>query len=252
MPGRKSFAVTSRDSTSFLTLAGGNRRSWRDRLAVAAFLPATVPFLARSLRGGSKAAKRLLLDRLGLPDDALPHLGSWKADTGLLHRLVDIVERDRPQTVVELGIGASSLILSRALKRHGGGRLVGLDQHEDFVAATRAWLAEHGVEADLRHAPLEDSRPYGWPGAFYRLDDIPESIDLAVIDGPPWTLHPLTRGAAERLFDRVSVGGTVILDDGARPGERLIRRRWARDWPDFDWRLEGGGTKGTVVGMRTA
>ena len=127
--------------------------------------------------------------------------------------------------MVELGIGASSLVLARALERHGGGRLVGLDQNAGFVDATRIWLAEHGAEADLRHAPLEDSRPHGWPGAFYRLEGLPERIDLLVIDGPPWTLHPLTRGSAERLFDRVPVGGTVVLDDGARPGERLIRRR---------------------------
>lgn len=243
--------MTSREPTPFLSLASDHRRSWRDRLAFAAFLPATVPFLARSLRGGSKASKRLLLDRLGLPDDALPHLGSWKADAGLLHRLVDLVERDRPATVVELGIGASSLVLARALERHGGGRLTGLDQNAAFVAATRAWLAEHGAEADLRHVPLVPSRPR-WPGVFYTLDGMPERIELLVIDGPPWTLHPLTRGAADGLFDRVPVGGTVVLDDGARPGERLIRRRWAREWPGFEWRLEGGGTKGTVVGVRAS
>ena len=242
--------MTSRHPTPLLTDHGGYRHRWTDRLAFAAFLPITLPFLARSLRGGSAASKRLLLDRIGLPDNALPHLGSWKADAGLLHRLVDIVERDRPAAVVELGIGASSLVLARALERHGGGQLTGLDQNEAFVDATRAWLADHGVATDLRHAPLEDSRPHGWPGAFYRLDGLPERIDLLVIDGPPWTLHPLTRGAAERLFDRVPVGGTVVLDDGARPGERLIRRRWARNWPGFDWRLEGGGTKGTVVGAR--
>ena len=244
--------MTSREVTSYLTDHGAYRLSFSDRFAFAAFLPATLPFLARSLSGGSAASKRRLLDRLGLPDGALPHLGSWKADTGLLQRLVDIVERDRPSQVVELGIGASSLVLARALERHGGGRLVGLDQNAGFVDATRIWLAEHGAVADLRHAPLEDSRPHGWPGAFYRLEGLPERIDLLVIDGPPWTLHPLTRGSAERLFDRVPVGGTVVLDDGARPGERLIRRRWARDWPGFDWRLEGGGTKGTVVGVRRA
>lgn len=241
--------MTSRDTTPFLTNHAAYTPNWRDRLAFAAFLPVTLPFLARSLRGGSAASKRLLLDRLGLPDDALPHLGSWKADAGLLHRLVDLVERDWPATVVELGIGASSLVLARALERHGGGRLTGLDQNAGFVAATRVWLAEHGAEADLRHAALVPSRP-DWPGAFYRLDGLPERIDLLVIDGPPWTLHPLTRGAAERLFDRVPLGGTVVLDDGARPGEQLIRRRWARDWPGFDWRLEGGGTKGTVMGVR--
>ena len=41
---------------------------------------------------------RDLLDRLGLPHDALPHLGSWKADTWFLWRIVEAIEtlhRDR-------------------------------------------------------------------------------------------------------------------------------------------------------------
>ena len=52
------------------------------------------PWLLRSLYGGTQAQKTALLARLGLQADALPHLGSWKADTYLLHRIVDIVETD--------------------------------------------------------------------------------------------------------------------------------------------------------------
>src|SRR3546814_7200866 len=36
------------------------------------------PWLLASLSGGRKADKRALLDELGLPHDALPHLGSWR------------------------------------------------------------------------------------------------------------------------------------------------------------------------------
>lgn len=71
-----------------------------------------------------------------LADDALPHLGSWKADTGLLHRIVDAIEELRPRVVVELGSGASSLVCARALELNGGGRLVSYDQHAPFVEAT--------------------------------------------------------------------------------------------------------------------
>jgi hypothetical protein len=41
-----------------------------------------------------------------------------------------------------------------------------------------------------------------------------------------------------------------MLDDAARPGERIVARRWRREWPDFDWKLLKGGTKGTLVGRR--
>jgi hypothetical protein len=71
-----------------------------------------------------------------------------------------------------------------------------------------------------------------------------------VIDGPPWTIHPYVRGAAESLFDRIAPGGVVMLDDGARPGERVVAARWRRRWPNFDFRLENSGTKGTLIGVR--
>ena len=45
-------------------------------------------------------------------------------------------------------------------------------------------------------------------------------------------------------------GGTVLLDDAARPGERYVARRWKKAWPDFDFRYEGAGTKGLLVGTR--
>ncbi len=61
------------------------------------------PWLLVSLYGGRKRAKRALLERLSLPQDALPNLGSWKADTGLLHLIVDTILERRPRNVVELG-----------------------------------------------------------------------------------------------------------------------------------------------------
>src|SRR3546814_1390230 len=79
-------------------------------------------WLLRSLSGGRRSDKMALLDRLQLPHDALPHLGSWKADTALLELIVDGIEELRPANVVELGSGASSLVIARALQAFGGDR----------------------------------------------------------------------------------------------------------------------------------
>lgn len=242
--------MTSRETTGLLTrTAPGARRSASDWAWVLGMGAVQWPWLLRSLRGGSKAAKRALLARLGLPGDALPNLGSWKADTGLLTLIVDHIEAHRPRQVVEFGSGATSLVIAQALARHGGGRLLSFDQHPDFVAATADWLRSHGLHADMRHAALGPPAP-GWPGSWYQPDALPDSIDLLVIDGPPWTLHPLTRGSADSLFARITPGGTVILDDAARPGERLVARAWRRKWPQFTFRLVHAGTKGTLIGVR--
>lgn len=247
--------MTSREITPFLPLAddacwpADARRSASDVIHVIYFAVLGWPWLGRSLSGGSREAKRALLERLDLAPDALPHLGSWKADTGFLHHIVDHIEARRPETVVELGAGASSLVVARALQRIGSGRLISCDQHAGFVESTRQWLRDNGVEADLRTAPLVPA-PGGWPGIWYDHGTLPAQIDLLLVDGPPWSIHPYVRGAAESLFDRIPVGGTVMLDDAARPGERVVARKWKRLWPNFRFELLHVGTKGTLVGTR--
>jgi predicted O-methyltransferase YrrM len=246
--------MTTKYATGLLPRAqdsASEGRTLGDRLHVLAFGAIGWPWLLKSLSGGRRRDKRRLLERLGLPGDALPNLGSWKADTALLHRIVDTIEALRPETVVELGAGASSLVTAKALALNGGGRLISFDQHGEFVDATRTWLAEHNLTADMRTAELVPA-PGGWPGLWYDVHHLPERIDLLIIDGPPWAIHPYVRGAAETLFDRLPVGGTVVLDDAARPGERIVARRWRKRWPGFRFELDTRGTKGTLVGVREA
>lgn len=247
--------MTTREATSLLPrvgdtpVIGSQGRSAADWAAILAFGAITWPWLLRGLHGGPAETREALLRRLDLPADALPHLGSWKADAGLLSLIADHVLATRPELVVEFGTGASTLVIARALQKAGGGRLISFEQHPDFVDATRRWLADHRLDADLRAVPLRPS-PEGWPGLWYDHGRLPRDIDMMLVDGPPWTIHPLTRGAAASLFDNVAPGGTVFLDDAARPGERLIARRWRKARPDFEFRMWKGGTKGTLIGTR--
>ena len=246
--------MTSREATSYLPRLAdaGEGAEWRrspsDWMALLAIGAIQWPWLLRSLWGGRRRDKRALLDRLGLPAEALPKLGSWKADVGFLTRIVDHIEQYRPAHVVELGAGASTLVTARALQLHGGGTLTSFDQHHAFVEAVSDWLTEHKLTANLHHAPLVSaSEP--WPALWYDLSKLPDTIDMLLIDGPPWTLHPFVRGSAERLFDRITPGGTIMLDDAARPGERLVAARWKSRWPEFDWQLLSS-IKGTLIGIK--
>ena len=240
--------MTSHEKTTLLSIDDSvPSRPLAEKLLTILWGAIQWPWLLRSLWGGQKADKTALLNRLGLADDALPHLGSWKADTRFLTHIVDAIERLRPATVVELGCGASSLVIAKALSMFGGGRLISYDQHQEFVVATAHWLASQGVSADLRHAPL-GLPPGDWPGLWYQLSDLPTDIGLLVIDGPPWALHPLVRGAAESLFPRLADDAMILLDDAGRPGERLVARRWQKRWPQIDFAYDRSGAKGTLIG----
>lgn len=249
--------MTTRETTSLLGRADRSsallRRSMKDRALLAAFYVLNAPFLAKSLYGGSAKAKAALLARLDLPADALPHTGSWKADVGLLSFIADHIRTHQPRVVVEFGAGASTLIIARALRQTGlaDATFISIEQHEDFCAETGAWLREFGLPSDIRPSPLAPS-PGGWPGLWYSHGELPDGIDLMLIDGPHWAIHPYTRGAAATLFDKVAIGGTVLLDDAARPGERVVARRWRRQWPGFVWQLHHPGSKGTLVGRRVS
>lgn len=247
--------MTSQASTPFLSrtddVGASAPRSARDLGLLAAFAVLNAPYLLMGLYGGSRSAKLDLLDRLNLPEHALPYTGGWKADVGLLTCLADHIGREKPSTVVECGAGASTLIIARALEMAGvrNSTFISFEQHRDFCDRTADWLDEFGARSDIRHAPLKPA-PEPWPGLWYDHGPLPEEIDLLVIDGPQWTIHPFTRGAAETMFGRLRKGGAVILDDAARPGERLITRKWRRRWPDFEFTLHHFGSKGTLIGRR--
>lgn len=249
--------MTSRESTGWLGRSDDGaprlRRTWRERALLGAFYILNGPFLAKSLYGGSAKAKHALLERLGLPLDALPHTGSWKADVGLLTFLADHILAHRPRVVVEFSAGASTLIIAKALEHAGveAPVFISFEQHGDFVRKTSEWLREFGLQSDIRVAPLKPS-PGDWPGLWYDHGPLPDGIELMLIDGPHWAIHPFTRGAAATTFGTIAPGGTVMLDDAARPGERIVTRRWRRQWPDFSFKLHHPGSKGTLVGTREA
>lgn len=242
--------MTTRDTTALMPLNDLDLNlSLGDRAMVIAYGAIQWPWLLRSLDGGRKKDKVKLLEYLQLPADALPNLGSWKADTNFLWHIVSAIEEMRPSQVVELGCGASTFVAARALQLFGGGSIVSFDQHHEFASMTQKWVSENGMLVDIRHAPL-GTPPAGWLGHWYQLTDVPTDIDLLIVDGPPWAIHPHVRGAAASLFPRIRPGGRVLLDDAARPGERMVARRWRKDHGNMRFTLDSKGAKGTLLGHK--
>lgn len=242
--------MTTRETTAYMPLHDLDLSlSLGDRFMVMAYGAIQWPWLLRSLHGGRKKDKAALLAYLGLPLDALPNLGSWKADTHFLWHIVSAIEEMRPAQVVELGCGASTFVAARALQLFGSGKIVSFDQHAAFAQTTQDWIRDNDMDAEIRYAPL-GAPPAGWPGHWYQLSDVPNEIDLLIVDGPPWAIHPHVRGAAASLFPLIRPGGRLLLDDAARPGERVVARRWRKEHANMDFTLDSQGAKGTLLGHK--
>ena len=185
------------------------------------------------------------------PDFALPPLRDHSASPDLLNYTITRMMASKPNVVVELGSGASTVILAQCLKRIGAGRLISIDHDAAFAERTTRMLAERGLSdvATVVHLPLERIELGGSEYLWYSIDrfDAGGEIDFLFIDGPPYHVHPLARyPAIPLMLPRLSAGATIVMDDANRPEELRIREMWEREFSQLSVeRLET--EKGTLV-----
>ena len=164
-------------------------------------------------------------DRTLRPLMPLPRPGGWAVATDFLAELVRLIRTRKPQFIVELGSGLSTLIAALALKEVGTGRLISFDHDDAFGRQTQARLRENGLQtiADVRTARLKQRAGSPQAGLWYDVTALADlrDIDMLVVDGPPADIHPEIRGAALTYFwERLAPGGIIVLDDANRKGER--------------------------------
>jgi predicted O-methyltransferase YrrM len=133
--------------------------------------------------------------------------------------------------VLELGSGASTVLIAYALEGLGAGRVVSLDHEPAYARRTEALITAHGLEAiaSVRTAPLTaitlDGEAFSWyaPDACSGLG----TIDLLMVDGPPGSLGSQARYPALPVLQPFLAPDAVILvDDGGRDDEAAVVKRW--------------------------
>lgn len=165
-------------------------------------------------------------------------IGAWALDEETLCELAAIVRRERPEAILELGSGTSSVLLSALLRElHGDaadGRLVSLDQDPHWAGVTRGALAARGLGAvaSVHHVPVGPPRPGEPPcylptaAAIAALQAAPPQ--LVLVDGPTSDSGASRVGAVELVRPYVRRGATLLLDDALRDAELIVAERWAR------------------------
>lgn len=115
-----------------------------------------------------------------------------------------LIRSARPATVVEFGasFGISTLHLAAAVRDNGTGRVITTELNAAKAAATRAHLAEAGLD-DLVEVRLGD--------ALETLADAPDPIGFVLLDGWKELYLPVLR----LLEPKLASGALVLADDSS-------------------------------------
>lgn len=167
---------------------------------------------------------------------------------GLVLVCNEIVHRGTTR-IVECGSGVSTVILARLLRQRGGGAIVALEHDARWAALVTDMLRRETLVdvARVVHAPLEDDPPWYARSA---LTQMPDDVDLLVVDGPPADApgQGLRRAPALAAFGpRLTKTATVVLDDVNRPGEREVLTAWESE---TSWRFSVDEAAGVATGQR--
>jgi len=151
-----------------------------------------------------------------------------------LNVILDVVRREQPESIVELGSGMTTLQIAHLLKKSNRkAKFVSYESDRDWLD-----LCQHYVDlndltdwVELRHAPLKqwDSERQ-WYDLESSLGDI-ETVDFLIVDGPPRRVGHLARKPALNVFHgRMKKGSKVFLDDAGRPEEMATGEAWLREY----------------------
>lgn len=177
----------------------------------------------------------------------MPFGGSWALTPDAAVILAREIAIRRPNTIVELGSGVSTVMVGRLLKQTGAGHLIALDHDPDWAAETRRHIVASGLQdyVEVIDAPLTrqqfDGKDFDWYRIPDQLHQI-EQIDMLTVDGPPQTADStvLSRYPAMPAFAaKFSRQAVIYIDDAKRTTEREMIEQWLQTYPGWkSWMID--------------
>jgi predicted O-methyltransferase YrrM len=168
---------------------------------------------------------------------SLPPLRQCAVSPDFLRMVASRIEARQPRRVLDLGGGASSIVVGQALKNIGRGHLWILEHDEAHVEAVRRTLHDHELDDWATVVPSKFV-PYELAGQqhhWYLLQQLPEiPFDMVVIDGPPSsTAKHASYPALPLIESRLASNAVVIVDDTLRDDAAAVVARWQREYPNY-------------------
>lgn len=192
-----------------------------------------------------------------IPQTKLPLTGTrgWAVSPDLLGVVYREIIQNRPQTIVELGSGISSLYDGYLLKALNiPGKVFAIDHSEDFFQITKRNVQQHELDDTVKVVHCE-MKPYQFNGKEWQWYNIQnaereglEKIDLLLVDGPLGREQDQARyPAVPVLFDRLNEGAVIVVDDYNRMEDKRVVKEWLKEFPALQLVEEIKTEKGAAV-----
>ncbi|MCU7929352.1 MAG: class I SAM-dependent methyltransferase [Candidatus Thiodiazotropha sp. (ex Codakia rugifera)] len=170
-------------------------------------------------------------------NEGIPYTPDWSAGADYIQIIVDACLQFKPSLILECSSGLTTLMLARCCQMNGYGRVVSLEDGEQYADKTREYIDRYGLReyASVIHAPLQKTVLHDVEYDWYSRDTIPdESIDMLVIDGPSGFIQKNARyPALPILYPQLSDCCRLYLDDAARADEQAIVALWQSRYPNL-------------------
>jgi len=148
----------------------------------------------------------------------------------------DITQSSHAQScIVEFGSGASSI---RLALNFPDTNIIAIDGDRECYQETENLALEFLQSSELfelKYQPLS-FREYGSGKILSYTQDLASEpkfpIDCVIIDGPPFYTLRGREACLYQVYEQLSIGGLVILDDFNREAEQTILRNWLSVYPD--------------------
>jgi predicted O-methyltransferase YrrM len=164
----------------------------------------------------------------------VPSFRGWAISPDFTRILMKYIFDIKPELVVELGSGVSTIISGYCLKMNGKGKLISLEHEAKYYQDSLTNIKAHGLEdyVELYLAPLKqyilDDATYLW----YDLSKvtIDNPVDMMTVDGPPGTIQKESRYPAFPLMvSYLNHNAIILVDDYIREDEKEMVENWMKN-----------------------
>ena len=170
---------------------------------------------------------------------SIPTTRGMAASPDFLKLIMETIISNKPELIVELGSGTSTIIAAKTLEKLKSGFLLSIDHDAKFAEQTRQRITLETLEkySKVITSELKDitvnGESYNWYDTSF-LEKIERKIELLIVDGPPRIINKNARFPAIPLLKKYFTDDTVILlDDGMRKDEQNTVKLWLKELDKF-------------------